>query len=183
MDSKSIWFEVTIAGAVHLSALAFVILRCFNIYCIPAAVNIEHYLPYISALVVGFSYIIGLAVHYAIPIVGNKVIPRPLRAILRHQAEPAPSLEIASLTVKAILYGNEVLYQMRKKIYSVLVLFRLLSAGFLFLGISVSWWLQGASVSVLWWLPALIGTSLCIMFAWLYSLQYPSYASTERGNI
>ncbi|MBI4535161.1 MAG: hypothetical protein HY708_02710 [Ignavibacteriae bacterium] len=183
MDSKSIWFEVTIAGLVHFLALVFFVLACFQIGSLPTVANVEHYLPYVSALVIGFSYVIGLSAHYVVPIVGEKLLPDSWRKWLRHQHETPPSADVASLTVKALLYGNEVLFQLRRRIYNTLVLFRLLTSGFFCLGISASLWMYRTETGVLWWFPAPTGFLLGILFAWLYSLQYPKYASIENATV
>jgi hypothetical protein len=182
METKAIWFEVTVAGMVYTAAMVLGIFAAFGLPTFPDVKTMPSYLPYTSALFIGVSYLVGLCAHYAIPVLGGRIILQSLRRWLRSRIDPVPSRDPASIAVRAILYGKETLYQMRSRIYNTLVLFRLLASGFLLAGLSGGCLVHRCSAGPVWVLPILGGVALSIFFMWMYRLQYPSYALTEDAT-
>jgi hypothetical protein len=59
MIAATLWIEIIIAGFVYLAGMFFLVATVFGVKHLPAQTIGKDFLPYLSALVVGTSYVTG----------------------------------------------------------------------------------------------------------------------------
>jgi hypothetical protein len=153
MNSPIPWIQVTIPGVLYV-ATGFVVFLCFQgKYDLDFPRSIGTYLPYIAVAAAFLSYVVGFSAH----LIMHKIIS---------WLWPSTKATAAQLTALWLLpppvqheYGT---------IYSNLVMFRLLVAGFTLLEISLFFWVPKSSLAD----PHAAIYYVCPFFFVLFSFAY-----------
>jgi hypothetical protein len=147
MVSITPWLEITIAGAVYVAAACILFLSFADKRNFTLTDNTRPLIPYIAVMMLFFSYVVGLSIHY-------------LTVYVLVSCHPEFGFDAARQLGP---YDKDMLERLAKlgSAYGTMVMFRLLFPGFFFLAISVLVWYWTHSNRRLRW----SAVSICLAFS------------------
>jgi hypothetical protein len=161
----SIWLEITIAGFVYVVAIFFAIVAICDVHDLAILRPPNELLPYISAALVGLSYVLGLIFHRLTPLVAPRTFPL-LNRLIKRRGKSYTKSPNSYLETAEILHGGstrvhrEVDFQ-----FALVALFRSLVFSIPLLGVTVAIWLLRThhrgmvlfvSMDVIFWVMSVI---------------------------
>jgi hypothetical protein len=152
-EDMSLWVQHTVSGFLYIVSGFFLALRCFGIYDFNFLQCARDYLPYLFLGVIALSSIIGYSAQNILEFLIRLIFPK-----FKYNA-----IDEVNLTQKLI----EPLQKRRHNYYVVLILFRHLVVGTLFLWASLLLWLCSGNIN--YSCPVSI---ICLSFTGVFTITY-----------
>jgi hypothetical protein len=183
VTAPTLWIEITIAGAVYVAAICFAWLGWLRAKDLLAVVGDKDLLPYLSAMAVAVSYVVGMLTHRLTAIVGRPVLKHLERvATIPRLFDPTPREVHFADMVSVWQRGSARLHRELDFQFALVALLRSLLFSVPTLTISVIFWLartqqagqwSAASGAVVLWSMVLVA----------YHRQWVQYRAIRRAAI
>jgi hypothetical protein len=156
MNSRKLWVEITVAGFPFLATAYFIFLFIFGIYDLEHVKPALENLPYTAVLVTVLSYVFGLAAHV--------VSQRAYEIVTPDKYDAEKDIEFGA-------WSSDYTQRHASYMYSTLVLFRLLTFGTFFLGITLTLWIRCTE-----WKEQCCAVALtCLLLMLLFGIAWRSH--------
>ena len=174
MTNGTLWIEITIAGCPYVLSVGLLVLAFLGIKDL-GQWSVEKYLPYLSVVFVGTSYIFGIISHRVVPEIAASVL-RPFRRIIQLQELKSPwSVEERTMQTLIIFQnGSQRLHRELDFQFSLVALLRSLLFSIPLLFFSFSVWLIQSNRSGVALCAALAVPFWCLSFL-AYRKQWAQY--------
>lgn len=132
MTAPTLWIEITIAGAVYLIGISFLLFAGFGIADPRTLLPPEHFFPYLSAGVVAASYGIGVVAHRVV---------QKVKCFIFERGKQANAMEWYRDSITIWQFGSQRTNRELDFQYGLVTLFRSLVCSIPFLGFSAIAWM------------------------------------------